>query len=145
MEDVAASATSWANKTFEAWSLYTDANLKIAKQLTDFTANATKESVSLYAELQATNLEAMQEGQAYVMKRLSELPQDMKNPGDAYKAGIDELTTSTEKVSKLVQSNTQAVMRSSEQYWLTAQKTGAGIKDTCTQLQEKLTALYKPA
>jgi hypothetical protein len=79
------------------------------------------------------------------MKRLSELPQDKKNPGDAYKASMDELATSTEKVSKLVQSNSQAVLRSSEQYWLTAQKTGTGIKDTCTQLQEKLTTLYKPA
>lgn len=145
MEDGAASATSWANKMFEAWSLYTDASLKITKQWTDFTANATKENVSLYAELQTANLEAMQEGQAYVMKRLSEMPQDMKNPSDAYKAGMDEWAASTEKVSKLVQSNTQAVMRSSEQYWLTAQRAGAGIKDTCTQLQEKLTALYKPA
>jgi hypothetical protein len=145
MEDVAASATNWANKTFEAWSLYTDASLKITKQLTDFTANAAKEHVSLFAELQTANLEAIQEGQAYVMKRLSELPQDMKNPGDAYKASMDELATSTEKVSKLVQSNSQAVLRSSEQYWLTAQKTGTGIKDTCTQLQEKLTTLYKPA
>lgn len=145
MEDVSTSAKSWTNKTFEAWNLYTDASLKITKQLTDFTANAAKENVSLYAELQTANLEAIQEGQTYMMKCLSEMPQDMKNPGDAYKAGMDELATTTEKVSKLVQSNTQAIMRSGEQCWLNAQKVGTGIQDTCTQLQEKLTALYKPA
>jgi hypothetical protein len=145
MEDVVASTTNWANKTFEAWNLYTEASLKISKQLTDFAANAAKEGISLYAELQTANLEAMQEGQAYVMKRLSDLPQGMKNPSDTYKANLDDLAASTEKMSKLLQSNTQVVLRSSEHYWLTAQKTGTGIKDTWTQLQEKLTALYKLA
>lgn len=145
MEDITGSATSWASKAFEAWGLYAEANLKTTKQLIDFTANATKEGVSLCAELQTSNLEAIQEGQSYVMKRFSTLPQEVKNPGDAYKAGMDELATSAEKVNKLFQSNTQAVLRSSEQYWLTAQKTGTGIKDTYTQLHEKLTALYTPA
>ena len=145
MEDATSNAETWANKAFEAWSVYIDANLKVTKQLTDFTANVTKEGVSLYAELQTANLEAVQEGQTYVMKRLSEMPQEMKNPSDAFKTSMDELATSTEKVNKLFQSNTQAVLRSSEQYWLTAQKTGTEIKDTCTQMQEKLTALYTPA
>lgn len=127
MEDITGSATNWASKAFEAWGLYTEANLKTTKQLIDFTANATKEGVSICAELQTSNLEAAQEGQAYVVKRLSDMPQETKNPSDACKAGMDELATSAEKVNKLFQSNTQAVLRSSEQYWLTAQKTGTGI------------------
>ena len=145
MEDATSNAATWANKAFEAWSVYTDASLKMTKQLTDFTANVTKESVSLYTELQTANLEAIQEGQTYVMKRLSDMPQEMKNPSDAFKTSMDELATSTEKVNKLIQSNTQAMLRSNEQCWLTAQRTGTELKDTCTQMQEKLTALYTPA
>ena len=145
MEDVTSSTANWVGKTCEAWSLYTDAKLKIAKQLINFTANTTKEGVSLYTELQTTNLEAIQEGQAYMMNRLSDMPQEMKNPSDGFKSSMDELATSAEKVNKLFQSNTQAVLRSSEQYWLTAQKTGTEMKDTYTQLQEKLTALCTPA
>ena len=101
-----------------------------------------KETVGLYAELQTANLEAMQEGQAYLTKRVSDMPEEMRNPADAYKKNMEELAASSAKVSKLVQSNAQAMLRSSEQYWLTAQKTGTGMQNTCTELHEKLTALY---
>ncbi len=136
------SAMNWANKAFEVWSAYADANLKVTRQLTDFAANAAKESVSLYAELQSANVEALQEGQAYVMKRLSDMPEEMKNPQDACQKAMNEFGSSAEKFSKLVQSNTHAVMRSTEQYCLTAQQTGNGIKDTYTQAYGKLAALY---
>ncbi len=144
MEDITGSPANWASKTFEAWGLYAEANLKTAKQMMNFTANAAKEGVSLCAELQTANLEAVQAGQAYVTKCLSDIPQEVQNPGDAYKTGMDELASSAEKMNKLFQNNTQAVLRSSEQYWLTAQKTGTGIKDTYTELHEKLTSLYTP-
>ncbi len=144
-ENAANQAMNWANKVFEVWSAYTDANLKATRQLTDFAANATKESVSLYAELQAANVEALQEGQAYVMKRINDLPQEMQNPKDAYQKAMQEFGTSTEKFGKLVQSNSHAVMRSAEQYCLTAQQTGNGIRDTYTKAYEKLVSLYTPA
>ncbi len=145
MEDSTNNAMNCAAKTFEAWSWYTEANLKATKQMMDFTANVTKEGVSLCAELQTANLEAMQEGQAYMMKRMGDMPTEMTNSSDAYKKSMDEFASSVEKVNKLYQSNAQAMLRSSEQYWLTAQKTGTGIRDHYTQLQEKLTALYTPA
>jgi len=138
-------AANWANKAFEVWSAYADANLKVTRQLTDFAANAAKENVSLYAELQSAHVEALQEGQAYVVKRLSDMPEDMKNPKDICQKAMQEFGSSAEKLSKLVQSNTHAIMRSTEQYWLTAQHTGSGIKDTYTQAYEKLAALYTPA
>lgn len=138
-------AMHWANKAFEVWSAYADANLKVTRQLTDFAANAAKESVSLYAELQAANVEALQEGQAYVMKRMSDMPEEMKNPKDTWQKAMQAFGNSAEKLSKLAQSNTHAVMRSTEQYWLTAQQTGNGIRDAYTQAYEKLATLYTPA
>ncbi len=138
-------AMHWANQVFEIWSAYADANLKATRQLTDFAANTTKEGVSLYAELQAANLEALQEGQNYVMKRLSDLPQETTNPKDTCQKAMQEFGASSEKFSKLVQSNTHAVMRSAEQYWLTAQQTGNGIRDTYTKAYEKLATLYTSA
>ncbi len=44
-----------------------------------------------------------------------------------------------------MQSNTHAIMRSAKQYWLTAQQTGNGIRDTYTQTYEKLASLYTKA
>jgi hypothetical protein len=138
-------AMSWANKTFEMWSTYVDANLKVTRQLTDFAANAAKEGVSLYAELQSANVEALQEGQAYLIKRMSNMSEEIQNPKEAYQKAMREFGNSAEKFHKLVQSNTHAVMRSTEQYWLTAQQTGNGIRDTYTQAYEKLATLSTPA
>ena len=136
------SAINWTNKMFEAWGVYTDASLQATRQLTDFAANAAKETVSLYAELQAANVEALQEGQACVMKYVSVTPEKVKDPKDAYQQVMQEFGGSAEKLNKLVQSNTHAVMRSTEQYWLSAQQAGNGIQDTYTQAYEKLTKLY---
>lgn len=136
-------AMNWANKTFEAWGAYADASLKATRQLTDFAADTAKESVSLYAELQSANAEALQESQTYVMKRISDMAEEIKNPQDAWQKTMSEFGSSAEKFGKLMQSNTQTIMRSTEQYWLTAQQTGTGIKDTYTQVYEKLTTLYK--
>ena len=139
------SAQYAAHKTFEVWGLYMDMGLIISRQLTDFTANVAKEGVSLCAELHTANVEILQEGQAYVMKCLNDMPQDMKPPGDMYRKAIREFAASAEKVSKLVQGNAQAIMRSSEHYWLMAQQTGNALKDTYTQWYEKVMGSYTPA
>jgi hypothetical protein len=135
----------WVNKVFEVWSAYGEANLKVTRQLTDFAANAAKENVSLYAELQSANVEALQEGQSYVMKYMGDMPEKMKDPKDTYQKAMHEFGNSAEKFNKLMQSNTHAIMRSAEQYWLTAQQTGNGIRDTYTQAYEKLASLYTKA
>lgn len=143
-EDINA-AMKWMNKVFEVGSAYGEANLKVTRQLTDFAANAAKENVSIYAELQSANVEALQEGQSYVMKYISDMPEKMKDPKDAYQKAMKEFGNSAEKFNKLMQSNTHAIMRSAEQYWLTAQQTGNGIRDTYTQAYEKLASLYTKA
>ena len=113
--------------------------------LYQFEKAAAKEGVSLGAELHTANLEALQEGQAYVVKCLSTLPQEMKQPNEMYRKAMHELTESSENVTKLVQGNAQAIMRSSEHYWLMAQQTGNALKDTYAQWHEKVTGLYTPA
>jgi hypothetical protein len=144
MPEAINSTQQWASKGLEAWCLYMDANLQISQRLTDFAVNAAKEAMSLYAEVQAANIEAVQEGQTYAIQRLREVPEAVQNPRSLYQRNMQDFSSSAEKVCKLVQNNAQAVLRSSEQYWLTAQHTGHSIQNTYTQLYEKLTALYTP-
>ncbi len=99
--------------------------------------------MSLHAELQSANAEALQESQTCIMKRIGDMAEEIKNPQNAWQQAMSEFGSSAEKFGKLMQSNTQTIMRSTEQYWLTAQQTGTGIKDTYTQAYEKLTTLYK--
>jgi hypothetical protein len=143
MEEAKSGATLWTSRAIEAWRLCTDAHLQVALQMTNFAVNTAKEGMSLYAELQTANIEALQESHTYVMHRLRELPEAMKNPRETLHQNVQELSACAEKVSKLLQNNVQATLRSNEQAWLTARQTSHGIKDTYTQLYDKLTALYQ--
>jgi hypothetical protein len=144
MPEATDGAQQWVGKGLEAWRLYMDAHLQTSQRLTDFAVNAAKEAMSLYAEVQTANIEAVQEGQTYAIQRLREMPEAAQNLRRLYQRNLQDFSGSAEKVWKLVQNNAQAMLRSSEQYWLTAQQTGHSIQNTYTQLYEQLTALYTP-
>lgn len=145
MEDAKSGATLWTSRAFEAWRLSTDTSLQVALQMTNFAVNAAKEGLSLYAELHTANVEALQESHSYVLHCLRDLPEDVKHPQEMVQKHARELSACAERVSRLCQNSAQATLRSQEQVWLTAKQTSHGIKDTYTQLYDKLTALYQPA
>lgn len=134
-----------AATALETWNVCVDTQLKVFQQLTDFWANVSKEQVSLYAELQAVNLEAIQEGKSSLLRCLRTFPEDAMHPVGTYQKTMHECADSAAKITKLLQGNAQAVWRSGEQYWLTAQHTTQSIKTSYTQMCDKLTSLYSPA
>jgi hypothetical protein len=134
-----------AATVLEAWNVCVDTQLQVFQQLTDFWANVSKEQVSLYAELQAVNLEAIQEGKSSVLQCLRTLPEDATNPVGTCQKTMHAGADSAAKITKLLQGNAQAILRSGEQYWLTAQHTTQSIKTSYTQMCDKLTSLYSPA
>ena len=138
---------SWQSlrRAFETASACADTNLKILRQLTDFSANVAKESISLGAALQASTLEACQEGQAYVFRRLSALPEVPQNPTDYYQRSVREFVASAEQGCKLLQGNTQVVLGAMEQYWITMLQTSSSIQASYAQLADKLRAVYTSA
>ena len=145
MEQVQSGPWQSLRQAFETVSACADTNLKICRQLADFSANVAKESISLGAALQASTLEACQEGQAYVFRRLSTLPDVPQNPTDYYQRSVHEFVTSAEQGSKLLQGNTQAILGAMEQYWITMLQTSSSIQASYTQLADKLKSVYTSA
>jgi len=145
MEQAQNNSARLMSKAVEAFGACVDTNLRIFRQLTDFSANVAKESISLSAELQTATLEAIQEEHAYLSRQLSQLPEALQNPLAYQQQGLHDLVDSAKKVLKLLQNNTQAIMRSSEQYGLTTRQTNHSIQTTCTQLADKLKSLYTSA
>ena len=129
------------SRAVEAFGAYIDTNLRIFRQLTDFSANVAKEGISLAAELQTTTLEAVQEEHTYIARQLSRLPEALKDPRAYHHQSLHELVESSEKVLKLLQNNAQAILRSSEQYWITTGQANHSIQTSCTQFADKLKAL----
>jgi hypothetical protein len=145
MEQTTQGAAPAARKALEAWNLCLNTNMQTFQQLTNWWANVIKENVSLYAELQASALEAFQEGNAYATRRLSTLPQDMRDPLDSSQRTVGEFADSSAKIAKLFQGNAQAVWRSGEQCWLSTQQTGSAIQEHYTRLSNALMTLYSAA
>ena len=142
MVDSPTQAEAFTRNAIAASSVYADTNLKILRGLMDFSANLAKESVSLYAEMQSHTIDVLQEGQSSVLRRLSELPHAAKDPADFYQKSMQACAESGEKICKLLQSDTQALMRSSEHYWVMSQQTGSKVQESCSEFVEKIKALY---
>jgi len=145
MEQTQPGPWQWLSQTLEAVSVCADTNLNILRQLTDFSANVARENVSLGASLQASNIEAVQEGQAYVFRRLSAFSAAPPHPLHYSQSSLHESAASAEKGVKLLQGNAQAILGAIEQYWITARQTSSGIQASYAQLADKLKALYTPA
>jgi len=80
MEERKDGAIPWMSQACEAWRLWSDAHMRISQQWTNFSVNVAKEGMGLYAEVYATNLEALQAGQTYVMQDLHGIPEAMQQP-----------------------------------------------------------------
>jgi hypothetical protein len=142
MEERSDGAIPWMSKACEAWRAWSDTHMQISQQLTDLSVNVAKDSMSLYAEVYATNIEALKVGQTYVVQHLQGIPETLQQPCNVEHAWVQACVESAGKIGRLWQNSAQAVLRSSEQSWLTAQQTGHNVMETYSQLYNKLTALY---
>ena len=131
-------------KTMEALTLWAEANQKVFRDLADLSANTAKEGARLFAELQASAVEAVKEGQAYWLQRQGEGDVWQKDPFAWYQKSLLEGTERTQKAFKLVEGNAQAIARSAERVQATAEQTAREIQQTFASVAEKAKALYAP-
>jgi len=117
-------------RAVEAFSLWADANQKILRELVDLSAGTAKEGVRLYAEIQSSAVEAVKEGQSYLLRRQGELQ--------------EAPVQSTQKTVKLFEDTAAAMTRSAERLQATAEQTGKEIQATFAQLAGKMKSLYAP-
>ncbi len=132
----------FTGKAVEALTLWTDANQKILRDLPDFSANTAKEGVRLFAELQASAVEAVKEGQGYWLQRQAEVEGWQKDPFSWYQRSLLEGTEQTQKAFKLLEGNAQAVARSAERIQATAEQATREIQQTFASVAEKAKTLY---
>ena len=135
----------FTGKAVEALTLWTDANQKILRDLADFSANTAKEGVRLFAELQASAVEAVKEGPGYWLRRQAEVDGWQKDPFSWYQRSLLEGTEQTQKAFKLLEGNAQAIARSAERIQATAEQATREIQQTFASVAEKAKTLYAPS
>jgi hypothetical protein len=136
--------TQMTSTAVEVFTLFADANQKILRELVDLSASAAKEGVRLYAELQSSAVEAVKDGQAFLLRRQVELQGAPADPAGSYQRGLLESVESAQKALRLFEGNAQAVTRSAERLQVSAEQAGQEIQATFTRLSTRVTSLYSP-
>ncbi len=131
-------------RAVEAFSLWADANQRVLRELVDLSASTAKEGVRLYAEIQSSAVEAVKEGQSYVLRRQNEVQEAPRDPLSFYQKGVLESVESAQRTFKLFEGTAQAITRSAERLQVTADHAGKEIQATFTQLSGKVQSLYTP-
>lgn len=136
--------SQFTGRAVEAFSIWADASHKILRELVDLSATTAKEGVRLYAEIQSSAVEAVKEGQSYVLRRQGEMQDAPRDPAAFYQKGVLESVEGTQTGFRLFESTTQAMARSAERLQATAEQTGKEIQSTFAQLAGKMKSLYTP-
>jgi len=131
-------------RAVEAFSMVAEANQKILRDLVDLSASTAKEGVRLYAELQSSAVEALKEGQDYLLSRQSEIQEAPRDPFAFYQKGVLQSVEGAQKAFKIIESNAQAMTRSAERLQVTAEQTGKEIQATFAQVAGRMKSLYPP-
>ena len=128
----------------EMFTLCADTNQKVLRELVDLSASAAKEGVRLYAELQSSAVEAVKDGQAYTLRRQSQMQDAPADPLAFCQRGMLESTEGAQRAFKLVEDNAQAVTRSAERLQVSAEHAGKEIQATFAHLSDRVKSLYAP-
>jgi nucleoid-associated protein YgaU len=128
-------------RAVEAFSMVAEANQKILRDLVDLSASTAKEGVRLYAELQSSAVEALKEGQDYLLSRQSEIQEAPRDPFAFYQKGVLQSVEGAQKAFKIIESNAQAMTRSAERLQVTAEQTGKEIQATFAQVAGRMKSL----
>jgi hypothetical protein len=131
--------------TVEAYSLWADANQRVLRELVDLSAATAKEGVRLYAEIQSGTVEAVKNGQAFVLRRQTDMQDPQKDPFASYQKNVLESVESAQQAFKLLEGNAQALTRSAERLQLTAEQAAKEIQGTFAELAGKVKSLYSAA
>ena len=128
----------------EMFTLYADMNQKVLRELVDLSASAAKEGVRLYAELQSSAVEAVKDGQAYALRRQTDLQDPPTDPLAFCQRGMLDSTEGAQRAFKLFEDNAQAVTRSAERLQVSADQAGKEIQATLAHLSDRVKSLYGP-
>jgi len=145
MQSTAGKGGQCTRKALEAIGLWGETNMQVLRQLLDCSASTAREGLSLSTEFQTSVFEAAKQGQSYILRLLSELPDAPGQPLDYCQKNLMACVDAAEQVSKLHLGNVQVLLRSAEQVGIVAQQASQRIQESYKELADKLRRLYASA
>ena len=104
----------------------------------------TTQGSEVFAHMTGRAVEALKEGQDYLLSRQSEIQEAPRDPFAFYQKGVLQSVEGAQKAFKIIESNAQAMTRSAERLQVTAEQTGKEIQATFAQVAGRMKSLYSP-
>jgi len=134
--------TQSAGRAVETLGVWADANQRVLRELAELSAATAKESVRLYGEIAQTMVQAVSDAQAQALRWQATLQEAPKDPMAWYHRALSEGVDNAQKAFRLLEGNAQAVTKSAERLYTTAEQAGTGILETLTNVVSKMKSVY---
>ena len=134
--------SQFTGKGVEALSLWAELNQTVVRQLVAFSAGTAKEGLRLYTEIQLAAVDALKDGQTFLLRRQADFQDAARDPIGVYQRSVVEWVEGTQRTFKLFESTAQAVTRSAERVQQTAEHTARDIQAGFAHWSDEIRSLY---
>ena len=134
----------FTTKAIQGFALWADANQKALRQLIELSTATAAESARVQAELQSSVVQALKNGQSYILaeqKRATALPKD---PVGTYQQSVVDSVEGAQRALTLLEASADTITKSAERLQQVAEQTSKGIQSTFATLTRELRTLYTP-
>jgi len=129
-------------KTIEALSAYSEANQRVLGELVNLSSAAVKETVRVYAELEAAALEAVRVAPVFPVAPPASVEDLTKDPLGGYRQGMLAAGEGPQRMLKLFDSNTRIIGQGAQRFQASAERSGAEIREAITGYFNRIGEIY---
>ncbi len=130
---------------FEMWWLWAEVNQRVLNEMVTVSVGAAKEGIRLSAEIQLAAVEAIKDGQTFLLRRTPDLQEASRDPMSWYQRNMLEAMDGTQRAFKLVEGASQAVTRSAERVRTSAEQAAREIQSSFARWSDEVRSATAPA
>jgi hypothetical protein len=121
---------------------WTEAQQHVLRHVADLSATAARENARMWAELQASTMEAVRETQASWLTPEADVAQLPRDPMAWYQKALSASTKATHAAFRVMDGNVQVVTKGTERLQSAMYSAGKEMQQTFSTLAAKLQELY---
>lgn len=118
-----------AGKSIEAMAVWAETNQRLVREMVELSVGATKEGVTLYAELSRSAIDAIRHSQASTLRWQVGL-KDASDPAAWYEKTVNEGVQYAQEAFQRAEANMQTLARTAERWQTTAEQAGKGLQES---------------
>ncbi len=129
-------------KSIETMTLWAETSQKVLREMVELGAVGAREWVRLYADLSRTGLDALKEGQAWMLRWQTGWREAAADPAGWYQRAMNDSVQGTQQAFRLAEEGAQAMTRAAERLQASTEQAGKGIQETVAGAVTRMKEIY---